>query len=133
MSAERDRVYKEMKEMFGLVPTMFKSLPDETIGMEWELMKAVQLGPGVIPNKYRELIGIGISAVTKCKYCTLFHTEMARLHGATEEEIQAANQYSKGTAGWSTYVNGMQVDYDTFKKEIKQACDYVRSKEAKAA
>jgi len=133
MSAEREKVYSEMKEMFGLVPSFMKTIPDDTLAAEWEIMKKVQLGEGVIPNKYREMMGIALSAVSKCKYCSLFHTEMARLHGATEEEIEAVNHYAKSSAGWSTYINGMQVDYETFKKEIRSICDFVRAAEKKAA
>ena len=74
--------------MLGLVPSFFKSVPDNTLNLEWELFKKVQMEKGAIPNKYRELIGLGISAVSKCQYCTLFHTEAARLFGATDAAVQ---------------------------------------------
>jgi AhpD family alkylhydroperoxidase len=127
----REEVYKEIEEMFGLVPSFFKLVPDSSLELEWKLMKRVQFDDGAIPNKYRELIGLAISAVTKCRYCTVYHTELARLNGATDEEIEDAVHYAKSSAGWSTYLNGMQVDYDQFKKEVTQACEYVRT--AKAA
>ena len=82
---------------------------------------------GPIPNKYRELIGIGISATTKCRYCTFFHTEMAKLNGATEAEIEDAIHYAKSSAGWSAYLNGLQTDYEQFKEEVLKACKHVRS------
>jgi AhpD family alkylhydroperoxidase len=81
---------------------------------------------GVIPNKYRELIGLGISAVSKCRYCTLFHAEMARLEGATDAEIEEAVHYAKATAGWSAYLNGLQVDYDAFKDELGKIVKHVK-------
>jgi len=124
----REDIYKEMKEMFGLVPTFFKLVPDSTLEHEWELFKAIQLNETVIPNKYKELIGVGISAAVRCKYCSLFHTEMAKLNGATDAEIEEAVHYAKSSTGWSTYLNGMQVDYDRFKKEVRQACDHARKK-----
>ena len=73
-------------------------------------------------------MGLAISAVTKCRYCTLFHTEVAKLNGATDAEIEDAVHYAKSSVGWSTYLNGLQVDYDRFKEEVIRACDYVRSK-----
>ena len=73
----REEVYKDIEEMFGLVPSFLKLLPDNTLELEWKLMKAVQFEEGPIPNKYRELIGLGIAATSKCRYCTLFHTEVA--------------------------------------------------------
>jgi AhpD family alkylhydroperoxidase len=123
----REQVYKEIKEMFGLVPSMFKSIPEKTLELEWLLFKKVQFEEGPIPNKYRELIGVAISAISKCRYCALFHTEIAKLNGATEAEIEDAIHYAKSSAGWSTYINGLQLDYETFKKEVLQACEYVRS------
>jgi AhpD family alkylhydroperoxidase len=123
----RKEVYADIEKIFGIVPTFIKSIPDNSIEQEWQLMKQIQLDDGPIPNKYRELIGIGISAVSKCRYCALFHTEAAKLFGATEQEIQSAVHYAKLSAGWSAYVNGLQIDYDQFKKEVGQMCDHVRS------
>ena len=124
---KREEIYKEIEEMFGLVPIMFKSIPDSSLELEWQLFKRVQFDEGPIPNKYRELIGVAISAVTKCRYCSLFHTEIAKLNGATEAEIEDAIHYAKSSAGWSTYINGIQLDYEKFKKEVLQACEHARS------
>ena len=121
----RQEVYSEIKQMFGIVPTFFKSIPDSSLDMEWQLMKQVQFVEGPIPNKYRELIGVGIAATTKCRYCVLFHTEAAKLNGATDEEIADAVQYAKSSAGWSAWLNGLQFDYDQFKAEMKQVVDYI--------
>lgn len=128
---KREDVYKEIEEMFGLVPSMFKSIPDSSLELEWQLFKRVQFEEGPIPNKYRELIGVAISAVAKCRYCATFHTEIAKLNGATEAEIEDAIHYAKSSAGWSTYINGLQLDYEKFKTEVLQACDHVRASQGK--
>jgi AhpD family alkylhydroperoxidase len=125
----REEVYKDIEEMFGLVPSFLKLVPDSSLELEWKLMKAVQFEPGPIPNKYRELIGVGVAAATKCRYCTLFHTVGARLWGATDEEIEDAVHFAKSGAGWSTYLNGLQVDYDQFADELAKIAEYVRSKQ----
>jgi len=122
----REEIYKEIEKMFGLVPSMFKSIPDSSLELEWKLFKRVQFEEGPIPNKYRELIGVAISAVSKCRYCAYFHTEVAKLNGATDAEIEDALHYAKSSAGWSTYINGRQIDYDKFTNEIDQACEHVR-------
>ncbi|MFH0978333.1 MAG: carboxymuconolactone decarboxylase family protein [Candidatus Woesearchaeota archaeon] len=122
----KQKVYKEIEEMFGTVPTFLKSIPDDTIELEWQLMKKTQFDPGLIPNKYRELIGIGVAAATRCKYCTLFHTEAAKLSGATEDEIKEAMRFAKSTMGWSTYLNGMQYEYEDFKAETLAMTAHVR-------
>ena len=105
---------------------MFKSIPDSTLELEWELFKRLQLEDGAIGVKNRELIGLSIAAVSKCRYCAYFHTEMARLNGATDQEIEEAIHFAKASAGWSAYINGMQLDFNDFKKEIDLACDHVR-------
>jgi len=123
----KEEVFNEIEQMFGLVPMMFKALPESTLELEWNLMKRVQLEEGPIPNKYRELIGVAISAISKCRYCAYFHTELAKLNGATDAEIEDAIHFAKSSAGWSTYVNGLQLDYDQFTKEIDQVCEHVKS------
>jgi AhpD family alkylhydroperoxidase len=127
MAMKREQVYQEITDMFGLVPSMFKSIPEATLELEWQLFKKVQFEEGPIPNKYRELIGVAIAAVSKCRYCALFHTEIAKLNGATEAEIEDAIHYAKSSAGWSAYINGLQLDFDQFKAEVLQACEYARS------
>ena len=123
----RNEIYQEMEQMLGLVPTFFKVLPDSSIELEWQLFKRIQVEESAIPAKYRELIGLGISAVTKCRYCAYFHTEMAKLFGATDAEIEDAVHYAKSSAGWSAYINGLQIDYDQFTREIDQACEHIRN------
>jgi AhpD family alkylhydroperoxidase len=61
-----------------------------------------------------------VHSETKCRYCTLFHTEAAKLFGSTEEEIQEAVHYAKFTVGWSVYLNGIREDYDHFAQELQQ-------------
>ena len=95
----REEVYKDIEEMFGFVPTFLKVVPDSSLDLEWQLLKRVQFEEGAIPNKYRELMGIAVSAATKCRYCALFHTEVAKLNGATDAEIEDAVHVAKSTAG----------------------------------
>jgi AhpD family alkylhydroperoxidase len=125
----REEVYKDIEGMFGLVPSFFDHIPDSTIELEWKLMRTVQFDEGPIPNKYRELIGLGIAATSRCRYCALFHTEVAKLFGATDAEIEAAVHYAKSSAGWSAYLNGLQIPYDQFKSEIERVAAHVRSKQ----
>lgn len=124
----RQEVYREIEDTFGLVPTFLKLLPDSSLELEWQLFKRTQLEEGPIPQKYRELIGIALSGVMKCRYCALFHTEAAMLNGATQAEIEDAVHFAKASAGWSTYLNGLQIDFDQFEEEMRQASEFIRSK-----
>jgi len=40
-----------------------------------------------------------VSGATRCRYCVYFHTEAARLFGATDAEINEAALMAKHTMG----------------------------------
>jgi len=126
----REQVYREIEGMFGLVPSFFKLVPDSSLELEWQLFRRVQMDEGPVPNRYRELIGVAIAAVTKCRYCAFYHTQLAKLHGATDAEIEDAVHFAKSSAGWSAYLNGLQVDFEQFRSEVLQACEHVRHQQA---
>ena len=92
-----------------------------------ELQGVRALRQTAIPNKYKELIGLAVSGATRCRYCAYFHTEAARLFGATEDEITETALIAKNTMGWSTYLNTLQFDYDEFVAEFDQITAHVRS------
>lgn len=121
----RTEIENEIRETMGLVPSFFDEIPDRFLEHEWHLFKELELGETRIPNKYKELIGIAVHSETKCRYCTLFHTEAAKLFGASEEEIQEAVHYAKHTVGWSAYLNGMQQDYEEFSNELHQVGEHL--------
>jgi len=123
----REEVHADIRETLGLVPEFFAAVPDALIETEWLSFKTLVLTETAIPNKYKELIGLGVSGATRCKYCAYFHTEAAKLFGATDEEVNEAALIAKNTMGWSTYLNTRMFDYDRFKREFDQIADYVRS------
>jgi AhpD family alkylhydroperoxidase len=51
------------------------------------LDKTVGRSDGTIPQKYRELIAIGVALTTQCPYCLDVHTANAKKAGATREEL----------------------------------------------
>jgi AhpD family alkylhydroperoxidase len=126
----RAEVEKEMKDTLGLVPSFFNGIPDEFLDYEWQLFRRLELGKTLIPNKYKELMGIALHSETRCRYCILFHTEAARMFGATEAEIQEAVHYAKMSVGWSAYVNGMQQDYEKFKGELRRMGEFLSARKA---
>jgi AhpD family alkylhydroperoxidase len=124
---DHKQAISEIEESFGFVPSFFKLLPDEYLGSEWDLQKRLTLEETLIPNKYKELMGLSVAAVTRCKYCTYYHTVDAKIFGATDEEIEEEMHCTKQVIGWSTYINGMQMDYDEFKKEMDRIAEHVKS------
>ena len=45
---------------------------------------------GALPSKTKELIAVAVAHVTQCPYCIRGHTELARMKGATEQEVMEA-------------------------------------------
>lgn len=127
----RTEVEARIKDVLGIVPGFVKTIPDQYLESEWELFEQLELGETLIPNKYKELMGIALHSETKCRYCLLFHTEAAKLFGATEAEIQEAVHYAKNSLGWSAYLNGIQQDFPKFQQEVKQITAYVKKQQKK--
>lgn len=124
----RQEIYRDMEATLGLAPSFFKAVPDSTLEQDWTAFKNIQLAEGVVPNKYKELVGLGIAAATKCHYCTLFHTSVAKMLGATDEEIHEVLRYAGNSALWSLWLNGNQVDYDEFKDELRRIGEFLAAK-----
>lgn len=80
-----------------------------------------------IPGKYKELIGLGIAAQIPCHYCSYFHTEVAKLYGATAGELNEAVAVAANLRHWSAAFNGFPVNLDKFEKEFDQAQSSLRS------
>ncbi len=133
MSESRAAVEADIEQTLGIVPSFFAGVPDYLLPSEWASFKALQLGETAIPNKYKELIGLAVSGATRCRYCAYFHAEAARLFGATDEEIAETAMVAKNTMGWSTYLNSMQIDYDTFVAEFDVIAAHVRAQSAEPA
>ncbi len=123
---DRKEVLAEVRGMFGEVPDFIRDLPDSVIGEFWSLMKNVEMSPSALSPKQKELIGLAVAATTHCKYCTYFHTEAAKLNGASKEEIDEAILMGRLTNLWSTYLNGSQIDFEKFKKQVDESLEHAR-------
>jgi AhpD family alkylhydroperoxidase len=134
MFEDRHAADQDIEETLGLVPEFFRRVPDYLLPTEWASFKSLVLSDETaIPNKYKEMIGLAVSGATRCRYCAYFHTEAARLFGATEDEINETALIAKNTMGWSTYLNTLQFDYDEFVEEFDQVTAHVRGQMAAGA
>lgn len=129
MATELRKEYAEIQEAFGQVPTWVQEIPETAIGGFWAMFRDFYLAETHIPNKYKELIGLAVSGATRCRYCALFHTEAARLHGATDEEIAEASTMAGVTMMGSTFLNAQQTDYEQFRRETLEIVAYVKSQQ----
>ena len=128
----RPEVEREIKQTLGIVPSFFDAMPDETLDYEWTLFRRFEMEEeGMhIPAKMRQLMGVALHSETKCQYCTLFHTELAKLLGASDEEVQEAVHYAKHSLGLSAYLNGIREPEDRFEDELQVILDYLGNKPA---
>jgi AhpD family alkylhydroperoxidase len=110
--------YRDIEATLGSVPTFFKLFPEEGIGGAWAEFKTVHLNPKTaLSGKEKELIGLAVAAQIPCSYCIYFHTEAAKLNGATDAEIREPVAMAAISRHWSTVLNGMQVDSAGFRQE----------------
>jgi AhpD family alkylhydroperoxidase len=126
---KRQETYKEITEALGQVPQWMEQMPEGGLQGFWGIARDFWLKETKIPNKYKELIGIAVSGATRCKYCVLFHTEAARLFGATDEEIAEASMMSAVTMAGSTFVNAQQIDFEKFRQETREIIAFVRKRQ----
>ena len=82
-----DSTVKDIKASLGIVPDSTKALPENVLVHEWPMWKKYTLEESLIPEKYREPMGLVEVANKKCPYCLFFHYSMAKMAGATDEEI----------------------------------------------
>ena len=129
----RKEVYLDIQETLGIIPRMFKCLPDSMLEEEWHLFRRTNLEKGSIPGKYRALIGLGISASLHSRYGVCLNAEMAKANGATAEEIDDALHFTKTSMGWNAYFDVVQPEYEQFKNEVLEICRHIRSSHAQVA
>ncbi len=121
-------VLHEIEDTFGLVPTWIRQVPEAGLSALWSMMRDFYIAETQIPNKYKELIGLAVAGATRCRYCALFHTEAARVYGATDAEIAEASLMGGVTMLASTFVNAERTDYDEFYRETLDIVKYVTQK-----
>ena len=95
-----------------------------------EVMKAfgamaqAATAPKALDTKTKELVALGIAVATRCDPCITFHTESARKHGATRDEIME-------TVGMAIYMGaGPSVMYAA--QAVEAYDQYVAKAEASA-
>jgi AhpD family alkylhydroperoxidase len=113
-----DATIEDIETTFGSVPSFIRQIPRAALPGAWAELKALQFSESVLDAKTKALIGVAVSAQIPCNYCVWADTNTAKQAGATDEEIAEAVGVAAVTRQWSTYLNGLQVDFETFKSEL---------------
>jgi AhpD family alkylhydroperoxidase len=118
----------DIQKTFGFVPDFFKGVPDALLPGFWAGITGLEMNPGTrLDGKTKELIGLAVAAQVPCEYCIYFHSEAAKLNGATDEDIKEAIAMAGLTRMGSTILNGNQTDKAQFKADIQRIVDGVKA------
>lgn len=114
-----EAAYEDIKATLGVVPSHFKAYPKSAVAGAWKMTKDLLIGEGnSLEPKVKSLINLAVAAQIPCQYCIWLETKMAKSQGATEAEVAEAVAQAAYVRHWSTVLNGMQIDFDTFKAEF---------------
>ncbi|MEO5325527.1 carboxymuconolactone decarboxylase family protein [Mesorhizobium sp. CC13] len=114
-----DAAIQDIQKTMGGVPSFIRQFPKAGLPGAWSELKSIEFSDKTaLPPKTKALISLAVAAQIPCSYCIWADTQSARQAGATDEEIQEAVALAALTRHWSTVLNGMQVDFETFKKEV---------------
>ncbi len=112
-------VMKDITGTLGGVPSFVKQFPKSALAALWLEERDLELSPNTaLDAKTKSLISLAVAAQIPCQYCIWSDTMNAKQAGASDEEIAEAVAMAGLTRNYSTLFNGLQVDFEQFKKEL---------------
>jgi AhpD family alkylhydroperoxidase len=114
-----DDVYNQIQTMMGGVPGFLKQVPKAALGGFWALERDLEFSDKTaLDAKTKALISLAVASQIPCQYCVWADTNTLKQMGATDEEIGEAVSMAGLTRYASTTLNGLQVDFEQFKKDM---------------
>ncbi len=114
---DKEAIYREIEAAFGMVPNFFRYMGEsdsEWLALNWERTKAIMLSEGALDRKTKELIALAVSLVNRCNYCSLAHEAMARMAGATDEELIDLKKVVELFCSFNAIADSLKVPCDIF-------------------
>ncbi|MHB8586843.1 MAG: carboxymuconolactone decarboxylase family protein [Thermoplasmatota archaeon] len=125
---------QDIEQTIGFVPTFALNLSPQGLRLWWTAFRDYEISDKTaLPNKTKELIALGIGAQVPSELSVRFHTEFARLSGATEMEIQDAISMAGVARQQATVFYGAPVDMPAFEKELREISANLKTHIAKTA
>jgi len=101
---ERDQVPDELRPLYdklleerGVVPNMFKAVSNvPALALGFAALLKPLMGDGHLQAWYKELIATYVATLNQCEYCVSSHRYLAKLRGASPEQIDAVESYESG-------------------------------------
>ena len=123
---------KDVEATFGFVPQWIKQVPAALLPSFWMTLKNFQMSDQTaLDKKTKELVGLAVAAQIPCEYCVMFHTEVARMNGASDQEIREAIGMAAVTREASTLLNGMAIDKAQFRRDLDRMVRTENKRQAK--
>lgn len=116
-TSDRDAILAEIEATFGMVPNFFRMMGEADPGwlaLNWERTKAIMLADTALDRKTKELIALAVSLVNRCDYCSLAHETMARMAGATDEELTDLKKVVELFCSFNAIADSLKVPCDIF-------------------
>jgi AhpD family alkylhydroperoxidase len=111
----------DIEQTLGIVPEFIRAFPKEGLAAAWNDLKSLELNANTaIPSRQKALISLAVDAQVPCRYCVYWDTASAKAEGATDQEISEAVALASITRKWSTVLNGVRTDPESFSKEVAQ-------------
>ena len=121
----RSDTERDISETLGQIPDFFKEMPDDTLAREWAQWKEFQLQDTAISAREKQRRGFAVAAAIHCPYCTYFHKSATTMMGTTQEQLEEAARMAADTAKYSTYLHGLEIPIDDFKKQSNEMGEYI--------
>ncbi|AZZ37383.1 hypothetical protein CIK05_11460 [Bdellovibrio sp. qaytius] len=116
-----DMAMKDVQNMYGFVPGFISDYYKPALPGAWKGLRDFHMSQTTaIPMKYKGLIGLAVGSQMPCTHCVYIDSEMAKANGATADELKEAVLMSATVRNWSTILNGVAVDENTFRREVDQ-------------
>ncbi len=83
-------LFDGVKNVFGMVPNMFKAIGNSPAALESMFGSFGALGKGKIDALLSEQVAVYVADLNNCEYCLSAHTMLGRKAGATADEMAQA-------------------------------------------
>lgn len=93
IAALYDKIYEER----GIVPYMFKTVAHvPALALGFAAFLKPLMSDGNLPAWYKELVATRVASLNTCEYCFSSHRYLARLRGASVEQVDSIDSYESG-------------------------------------
>lgn len=83
-------LYEAMEKQFGMVPNLFATIANYPKALKpiVDLYQAIAKESGIDPS-LQELANLEVSRINHCNYCLVHHTQMAKMSGLKDEQLNS--------------------------------------------